>query len=99
MKTRMQKIKTPPAAEPSGNTKRKKVKVDWAFRRLRHQAIAFLSRGDRALRRELTPVLNEPRTWSEMEKTVVANLGPRKGPSVWREFMDQFFGHQINRSA
>lgn len=75
----------------------KKVKVDWAFRRLRHQAVQFLARGDAKMRRDLNALLSRPRTFSEMERTVINQLGPRRGARVWRQFLDGFFGHTINR--
>lgn len=89
------KTTTRAAAKHSGTGKVKR--VDWAFRRLRHQAVQFLARGDAKLRRDLNALLSKPRTFTEMERTVVQQLGPRKGPTVWRKFLDGFFGHQINR--
>lgn len=75
------------------------VKVDWAFRRLRNQAVRFFAAGDRVVRRELSRALEPARTYSQARAKIVSQLGARKGQRAWDQFMDTFFGHRINRHA
>jgi hypothetical protein len=77
----------------------KTVKIDWAFRRLRNQAVRFFAGGDRTLRRALGSTLEKARTYSDVEHEIMNELGPRKGNRTWHQFMDTFFGHRINKTA
>lgn len=97
MKTRTQKTKARAAAMHSGEGGGKIKRINWAFRRLRHQAIKFLANGDAVLRRDLNDALSGPKNFTEMEREILQFLGPQDGPTIWRSFLDHFFGHRINR--
>jgi hypothetical protein len=77
----------------------KRMKIDWAFRRLRNQTVRFFAGADRELRRALTGRLESARTYSQIEHEIMNELGPRKGARTWHQFMDTFFGHRINKMA
>lgn len=71
-------------------------RVDWAFRRLRHQAVQFFAKGDRELRKMISDSLEGAHSYSEVERVVTGELR-RTGAPTWSQFMDHFFGHRINR--
>lgn len=77
--------------------KTKTEKVDWAFRRLRNQAVRFFAGNDIQLRRELHDVLEPARTYEQIQKEITGVVGPRRAPKAWTQFMNTFFSHRINK--
>ena len=76
----------------------KTVKVDWAFRRLRNQAIRFLAAGDASLRPELNAEMERANNWTEVREVFV-HLTGRSGRGLWDQFMNSFFAHTVKKHA
>lgn len=80
--------------EPSGPT------LDWAYRRLRRQALLFYGKGldteaKKSMREDLEAV--SPHTYSALHEHVT-RAAMYKSQS-WTDFMDWFFGHEIHPGA
>lgn len=75
-----------------------KMKIDWAFRRLRNQTVRFFAKGNPEVRAELAARLEAARNYSDVEKMITRREG-RRGTTAWHQFMDTFFSHRINRRA
>jgi hypothetical protein len=89
------------AAKHSGKAKQHKrrqniLQIDWAFRRLRNQAVRFFSAGDREIAHDLRTELNETHSYSQIERRL-RRLASMSGSRTWTKFMDSFFSHRVNR--
>ncbi len=77
--------------------KKKVIKLDWAFRRLRNQAAIFFSGGNKDKKKALMEALEVTSKYEQVQNYF--NGGDADHVEEWTKFMNHFFGHRINKQV